>query len=375
MKKTLLILILLFLSVSAFCQYGNMSVIEVKDLPFCSENSYIDGVLHFTKPGYIGVFVRVLKPSKVKITVSAKGIIKYHNYPTLRYVCDNQSTWKEIRNEEDYEAHSVNFDLLPGIHFIKVENMPFLNTNYPKREIFIERVYVSGNDAKYVDKVDDSVILEACYNCANDKKKEIMLQQKGEFRINKTEFDWGLLAKRENLQDFEFVAKANKNYDFIVNEESENYPNTITENVTSAYVTSEDNYAVDFRKQLEELRLNKVDVDSIRFTYMGEGKKEDLRKFFSVLQTLTIYGIPVQVYDLYDENKENLENLVTVATGVRLVRGIVFSEKSPVINRENLDIFQPVFVEKVNSKKEKNKYKYKAFPGDYIVNTWPFKVE
>ena len=368
MKFLLKIFVLLLLAVPSFCQYGNMTVIEASDLPFASEKyNQEKGYIHFEGPGYIGVFVETTKVSKIKISVSAKGDIRYYNFPILRYYCDGESGYKEIKEENIFESYSVNFSVDPGVHFIRVENPLFPNTNYQKRSVYIERVYVSGNSCKYIKNVTEDTILKACDSYIKKaRKKTVYLNGKGSFNLMKTTFDFGLLV--EDLGNSALLERGKTLFDFIVNEESEIFNNPI-ENWTSGYVTNGDIYGSDFCGQIEELKLNKVKTDNIRLTYKCENKKEDVKTLFGLLNALSVFKTPVQVYDLQATDSVILSDLIKVCAGVDACRGVVLNGSCPIFDRNNSNIFSVNYLGTENGKA-----KYQAFPGEYKVNGHLVKV-
>ncbi len=370
MYKIVLSLLIIIISLPLFAQFGNITVIEPKDVAFLSVKVNEEGMLHFKGPGYAGVFVEAQKPTRVKITVSAKGVTYKYNQPLLKFYCDGQMAGHTIR-DHGFDDYSVNFNVDKGIHFLKVENTPFLRSNYPEREVFIERFYVSGNGASYVDKVTEETVLSACQSyLENFRKVDLVLNTQVRIRPVKYDFDWGICLSKEALTKSADVIKAQNRFDFIVNEEEEHYQNPIGESYTPGDVSWEDPYAKDFCERLTELGKSRAETETTRLTFVPSNKEGDVMALFSVLHSLNVYPQPVQVYNLTGEKEEDLDKLVRVIAGVKDVRGVVFGEKC-------LDIFaeRPSFFDVEYILKDISGYKYKLLPGDYIAGGYEIKVE
>ena len=370
MKNIITTLIIIILCMPLYAQFGNITVIEPKDVAFSSVPVNEEGILHFKGPGYVGVFVEAQKSTRVKITVSAKGVTYKYNQPLLKFYCDGQMAGHTIR-DHGFDDYSVNFSVEKGIHFLKVENTPFLRSNYPEREVFMERFYVSGNGASYVENVTEDVILSACKSYTDDYRKvDFTLNNQVRIVPIKQNFDWGIILEKVTFGKASDLIIAQNRFDFIVNEEDERYQNPIGDSYTPGDVTFEDPYAKDFCERLNALGESRAETEFTRLTFVPSNKEGDVKALFSVLHALNVYSEPVQVYNLYCEKKENLEKLVSVIAGVKDVRGVVLSEKSLDMIEERPSVFNVDYIGHV-----KGRYKYKLIPGLYKAGGYEINVE
>lgn len=353
MKTYLISLILFIFAIPVFCQYGNMCVIEPCDFQFTScKNFTSDGQLHVVGENYIGFFVDVSKDSKVKITFSGKSVEKGHYFPNVKVSCDN--TFKVFNMmEPDFYDYAVNFQLKRGIHYLKIENMPFLNHKvYPKRELFISRVYISGNSCTYIQNPTDDNILSSAFNFVEKNMKSFSVFKKDTPSIRHLNFDYGILVNNKDLNE-ENIKELKKTYNLIINEESEEYKNNITD-YTSLYIDDDTEMSI-ILTQINALIDNGVDLKYLSVDYAGES----LSNLWNILNTLSVYNIPIQLYNL--RNYSNLTDYINISAP--FVKSIVFAEGTKAPKKETLPIFTPKYIEH-----KSKKYEYKAFPGEYIFN-------
>ena len=370
MKNIITTLTILILCMPLFAQFGNITVIEPKDVAFSSVPVNEEGMLHFKGPGYAGVFVEAQKATRVKITVSAKGVTYKYNQPLLKFYCDGQMGAHIVR-DHGFDDYSVNFSVEKGIHFLKVENAPFLRSNYPEREVFIERFYVSGNGASYVEEVTEETILSACQSYTDQYRKvDFILNNQVRIVPLKPQFDWGIILSNESLGKASDLIKAQNRFDFIVNEEIEDFQNPIGDSYTPGDVSFEDPYAKTFCERLNALGESKAETEFTRLTFNPGNKDGDVKALFSSLHALNVYPEPVQVYNLCCEKKEDLEKLINVIAGVWDVRGVVLSEKCLDMIEKRPSVFSVDYIGPV-----KGGYKYKLLPGTYKAGGYEITVE
>ena len=285
--KFLQTIILIFLCLPIFAQYGNIKIIE-PNKTISSENPKTEMIV---SEGFAGVFVEVLKDSKVKITVSAKCSQSGYNYPIMKLSCENQSTKYIIRNHE-YLDYSANFSLKKGIHFIKAEFIPILKD--PKKAE-IERFFVSGNNYRYIEKPNDKTILDSCHINAKSK------------------INYGKITKSKD-------PLLEKTYDILINEESD-----LNTDYIEILVDCEDIFA---QKNLYRELIKNNNNENFRIFFNSENEIK-LKDLFMFLNYIKVYGKNIEIYDLKSKNTEHLLNIIKICKSLN-INSVILGEETPV---------------------------------------------
>lgn len=351
MSKILYTVILAFLFLPAFCQYGNMNVLDPGDMAVCSEKANEEGNVLFEGAGYMGTFVNVAKTSKVKLTVSAKSFGKPGEYPTMKLSCEKEEA-RFIVSAKDWTDYSVNFTLEPGIHFLKAENVPFPKLSKDRRSLLIERIYVSGNQCRLVNSADEKTVLSACGS--EIRAKKISVSETKQMKYTPVRYDFGFgININDKSEDKEFIKECEKLYDPVICDRNEE---NISEEYTVGYVNGDDVFAKDVCDRLHILIKDKADTKELRIVYT-ERKTEDL---FRIIHSLKLYDTELSLFDFLEEDREKTEKFVLLA--LAYCKNIVFNEKSPYFSLNCIDVLKPE-----PKGRQGKKYVTELFPGEYQV--------
>jgi len=398
MRKFLIMLALILIASISYAQYANMVVISPKDMAFCSIKNFDEDILVMDKQGYLGVFVDVASDSKVKLTVSAKGVEQNNNLPLMRF-SSGDVLYKNIVSSDDFNDYSCNFSLPAGRHFLKIENMPFPKSNYPLRKLFIKRIYISGNNVSVIKDASSKDVLDVCNNyIKNNRMLDVSVLTKLKtgksapssmnVKINNLYFDYGLCVTEADIKNRPFMDAMSKKYNLFVNDLQTDYINPIGD-YTSGLVAEDDLYAEDLSDQVYEMLKNNVNIETIRLECAGNSNKEDLVTLFAIFQSLNIYGLNIQLYNYAPLNNNNtstiLGDVITVCLGNSYVRGMVLSEGYGNIlvddvysrNPNNIDgyalLFDKYKVPGVIKSNKTGQATFKVLPGEYEIKVGNLK--
>lgn len=350
MKKTLFVILIICLCLPVFCQYGNMNVIEPRDVSICSESELgVEGNVTFNAGGYMGVFVSVQKDSRVKLTVSAKSEGKLTAYPVLRLTCGNKNARFNV-NTKEYSDYSANFTLAKGVYFLKAENLPLPKEKTDKRQLDIERIYVSGNQLKFIPYPDEKTLFEAAKSTAKMKMKEVAFSKKHSFKFVMPQCDYGINV----VENVDRAYELEKIYRPVICDKNEE---DISGEYTFGYANGDDPFAKDLCERIHILIKDKADTKTLRLVYT----EKNPMVLFKILNMLALYDMKTVLFDYDTESEEKAP--LWLSLGFAYGDGMVFNEKNHYIAPEDIDFLQPEY----KGTKQK-KFLYDLFPGEYKIS-------